>query len=74
MVHCFKLQKLFTLKRYVGPEFIDKASKMPDKEITKIVCDLPRFGLYYQDIRYIHGDPLFVTSKDRSLLQIANAV
>jgi hypothetical protein len=54
--------------------FIDKCSKMPDKEITNIVNALRRFGSHYQDIQYIHEDPLFVTSNDRSLLQIADAV
>jgi hypothetical protein len=57
-----------------GMMFIDKNSKMPDREITKIVNRLRIFGSNYQSIDYIHGDPSFVNSKDSPLLQIADAI
>jgi hypothetical protein len=57
-----------------GMMFIDKNSRMPNSEITKIVNRLRRNGSSYQNIDYIHEDPSYVTSNDRPLLQIADAI
>lgn len=57
-----------------GMMFVDRNSKMPDKEISRIVNSLRKNGSHIQNIKFIHEDPLFVTSIDTALLQIADAI
>jgi hypothetical protein len=57
-----------------GIIIVDKSSKIPEANITKIVNDLRRFGSYYQpNIDNIVEEPIFIDSKVREAVQIADA-
>jgi hypothetical protein len=52
---------------------IDRSSKIPEKEIWKIVNRLRRYGSYFQSIDNIVEEPIFVESQIREGIQLADA-
>jgi hypothetical protein len=57
-----------------GIIIVDKSSKIPEEDITKIVNYLRTFGSHYQpNIDNIVEEPIFIDSKIREAIQIADA-
>lgn len=56
-----------------GIIIVDKSSKIPETDICKIVQRLRKFGSYYQDIKHLVEEPIFIESDLREGIQIADA-
>ena len=56
-----------------GIIIVDKSSKIPEKDICKVVNRLRKTGSYYQSIYHIVEEPIFIESDLREGIQIADA-
>ena len=56
-----------------GIIIVDRSSKMPEKDIWKIVNRLRRNGSYFQAIENIVEEPIFIESQIREGIQLADA-
>lgn len=56
-----------------GIIIVDKSSKIPETEIWKIVRRLRKFGSNYRKINHLIEEPIFIDSKIREGIQIADA-
>jgi hypothetical protein len=56
-----------------GIIIVDRSSKIPEKDIWKIVNRLRRYGSHFQSIENIVEEPIFVESQIREGIQLADA-
>jgi hypothetical protein len=56
-----------------GIIIVDKSSRMPEREIWKTVRTLRKFGSNYCEINHLIEEPIFIDSKIREGIQIADA-